>query len=87
MESDQRQLRIFINKPPKYSLKHDKSLMVLAVRTQSSQWWECKINMNMRNITKTWAQLLKAYPGEGGGGYFEVKRIGMNVGNPTKLPG
>ena len=22
-----------------------------------------------------------------GGGYFEVKRIGMNVGNPTKLPG
>ena len=25
------------------------------------------------------------YP-EGGGGYFRVKRIGMTVGNPRKLP-
>ena len=24
--------------------------------------------------------------GEGGGGYFEVKRTGMTVGNPRKLP-
>ena len=25
-------------------------------------------------------------PGGGGGGYFGVKRIGMTVGNPRKLP-
>ena len=25
-------------------------------------------------------------PGDGGGGYFGVKRIGMTVGNPRKVP-
>ena len=40
----------------------------------------------MHTIRSVFSCFELANPEGGGGGYFGVKRIGMTVGNPRKLP-